>query len=56
MVYGAHSPEGFCQLCEKALAEAPGWVSGRRRNYGESAAWSNRAAEVSRILNTAGYC
>lgn len=56
VIYGAHDPEHFCQLCEKAMDEAPGWVSGRRRDYGAHAAWSNRAAEVSRILTTAGYC
>ena len=56
VIYGAHTPEAFCQLCEKALEEAPGWVSGRRQSYGEAAAWSNRAADVSRILSTAGFC
>ena len=56
VIYGAHSSEDFCRLCEQALTEAPGWVSGRRKNYGEQAAWSNRAAEVSRILRTAGFC
>ena len=55
VIYGAHSPESFCRLCEQALTEAPGWVSGRRRNYGRQAAWSHRAAEVDRILSTAGF-
>lgn len=46
----------FVSYVKKALEEAPGWVSGRRQSYGEAAAWSNRAADVSRILSTAGFC
>ena len=56
VVYGAHSPEEFCRLCEKALGEPGDWVTARRRAYGERAAWSNRAAEVCRILETGGLC
>lgn len=54
VVYGANSSEEFCRLCEKALDEPSGWVSARRQAYGERAAWSHRAAEVSRILETGG--
>ena len=54
MVYGAHSPEEFLHLCQQALAEDPGWVDQRRRDYGAAAAWSRRADEVKRILVTAG--
>ncbi len=56
VIYAAHTPEEFCHLCETALTESPGWVTSRRRAYGERFSWSNRAAEVSRILTTAGYC
>lgn len=54
VVYGAHSPEEFLHLCQQALAEDPGWVDQRRRDYGAAAAWSRRADEVKRILVTAG--
>ena len=30
------------------------WASRRRRDYGAAAAWSERAAEVARILETIG--
>ena len=43
VVYGAHSPEEFLHLCQQALAEDPGWVDQRRRDYGAAAAWSRRA-------------
>jgi hypothetical protein len=54
VIYGAHSQEEFVTLCDHALAEAPGFVSQRRRAYGEAASWPLRAGEVSRILQTAG--
>lgn len=54
MVYGAHDEREFLTLCQHALKEAPGFVSQRRQSYGAAAAWSLRAAAVSRILDTAG--
>lgn len=54
VVYAAFSCQEFVRQCENALAEDRGWVSGRRRSYGEEAAWSNRAGMVRRILSTAG--
>lgn len=54
VIYGAHAPEGFSRLCENALEEPPGWVSDRRRQYGSGAAWSLRAAEIIRILESIG--
>ncbi|MCI8423389.1 MAG: glycosyltransferase family 1 protein [Lawsonibacter sp.] len=54
VVYGAHDSREFLTLCSHALEEAPGFVSQRRRDYGAAAAWSKRAGEVSRILETAG--
>ncbi len=54
VIYSAHSPEEFTLLCEHALTEAPAWVAPRRRNYGATASWSERAAQVSRILSAAG--
>lgn len=54
VVYGAYHTEDFISLCGKAMEEAPGFVSQRRRSYGESASWSVRSGEVARILTTAG--
>ena len=52
--YAAHSLEEFERMCVRAIQEPPGWASQRRREHGENAAWSQRSAQVSRILNTAG--
>lgn len=52
VIYGAHTPEEFVALCEKALREDPTWVSPRRKDYGAAAAWSRRAEEVRRILSS----
>ncbi len=54
VIYGAHTPQEFSVLCSRALAENPGWVSERRRDYGRAAAWTVRAAEVRRILESIG--
>ena len=50
VIYGAHDPEEFVRLCERALAEDPTWVAPRRRDYGAASSWSRRAEEVRRIL------
>ena len=55
VVYGAHSPEEFARLCRRALAETGDWARERRREYGLAAAWSLRAQEVDRILETIGF-
>lgn len=54
VVYGPHSEREFLTLCRHALEEAPGFVSERRRDHARAAAWPERAAQVSRILGTAG--
>lgn len=54
VIYGANSPEEFVHLCAQALEEDPRWLSQRRRNHGAAASWTNRAAEVSRILSVSG--
>lgn len=54
VVYGAHSSAEFVRLCERALGEVGTWVRDRRREYGKVAAWSSRAAEVNRILESIG--
>ena len=54
VIYGAYTPEELVRLCAQALVEDRSWVDQRRRAYGAEAAWTNRSAEVSRILNTAG--
>ena len=54
VVYAAHSEEEFLTMCQHALAEAPGFVSQRRRDHGAAAAWSSHSSQVARILSTAG--
>lgn len=54
VIYGAHTPEEFSLLCGRALTEHPDWVAQRRRDYGQAAAWTARAAEVIRILESIG--
>lgn len=50
VIYGAHDPEEFVRLCERALAEDPTWVAPRRKDYGAASSWHRRAEEVRRIL------
>ena len=52
VVYGAHTPAEFSLLCGRALEESGVWARDRRREYGRAAAWSERAAEVERILES----
>lgn len=52
VIYNAQSPEEFVRLCERALQELPTWVAPRRQKYGADAAWSRRAEEVRRILQS----
>lgn len=54
VVYGAHTPAEFSLLCARALTETGTWARDRRREYGKAAAWSNRAGEVTRILESIG--
>lgn len=54
MVYAAFDETGFVRRCEKALEEPAGFVSARRIEHASSAAWTNRASEVARILCDAG--
>lgn len=54
VIYGAYTQQSFVELCERALAEDRSWVADRRRKYGEEAAWSRRAEDILRILNTVG--
>ncbi len=54
VIYAAHSPEEFTQLCRRALAESGGWASARRRAHGAQAAWSVRAEQMEHILAAIG--
>lgn len=54
VIYNAHSIHEFTQLCNRALEEGWDWICQRRRAYGAANAWSSRASEVSRILETIG--
>ena len=53
VVYAAHDEQEFSTLCAHALEESAG-LAARRRKHGAAAAWPLRAAEVARILETAG--
>lgn len=54
VIYAAHSPAEFSQMCGSALAETGQWARNRRRAYGEAGSWSRRVQEVERILGTIG--
>ncbi|MEG1879058.1 MAG: hypothetical protein RR211_05455 [Pseudoflavonifractor sp.] len=54
VVYSAHNPGEFSRLCARALTETGDWAKIRRREYGAGAAWSLRADQVCRILETIG--
>lgn len=54
VVYGAHTSAEFNLLCTRALSETGTWARDRRREYGKAAAWSERANEVNRILESIG--
>ena len=54
VVYGAHTSAEFNLQCTRALAETGTWARDRRREYGKAAAWSERANEVNRILESIG--
>jgi len=54
VIYGAHSASEFALLCSRALEETGTWARDRRREYGKAAAWSGRAEQVNRILESIG--
>lgn len=54
VVYSAHTVAEFSLLCQRALEEAGNWAADRRREYGKAAAWSQRAEEINRILESIG--
>jgi len=53
VAYTASNPAAFLRVCEKALAEDPNWLRPRRQSYAYEAQWSQRAAEIQQILETA---
>lgn len=53
VAYTASNPAAFLRICEKALAEDPTWLHERRQAYAREAQWSQRAAEIQQILETA---
>ncbi len=54
VVYGAHTAAEFSLLCSRALEETGTYARDRRREYGRAAAWSERAEDVNRILESIG--
>lgn len=53
MVYTAVNPTLFLRRCQSALSEDPGWLTGRRIACARKARWSERSAQVRRILESA---
>lgn len=54
VIYNAHTPQEFSRLCGRALGEQGDWARQRRLDYGAAGAWSRRADQVVRILETIG--
>lgn len=54
VIYSAHTPEQFAQLCAAALRETGDWARTRRRDHAAQAAWSLRAEQAARILSAIG--
>ena len=54
VIYTAHTPQEFSRLCGQALSEAGDWARSRRRRYGADSAWSRRAEDAARILESIG--
>ena len=54
VIYNAHPPQEFSRLCGRALEEQGDWARQRRQDYGAASAWSRRADQVARILETIG--
>ena len=54
VIYTAFDSTGFLRRCRKALSENTEELSPLRKAYAEQAAWSARAAEIERILESTG--
>ena len=54
VIYSAHTPEQFGQLCAVALRETGSWARTRRREHAAQAAWSLRSEQALRILSAIG--
>ena len=54
VIYNAHTPQEFSRLCGRALEEQGDWARRRRLDYGAAGAWSRRADQVARILESIG--
>lgn len=54
VVYTAFDASGFVRRCRRALDEESSMAGPRRQEYARHASWANRAAEVSRILESTG--
>lgn len=54
VIYGARSPKEFVDACYQAVLENSAWAPATRKRYGAEAAWSSRAKEAERILESNG--
>lgn len=54
VIYTAFDAVGFLRRCDKAVAETSDELSALRKNYAAQSAWSARASEIERILESTG--
>ena len=54
VIYTAHTPAEFTRLCADALKETGPWARERRQAYGQNSSWTERARQVSHILEAIG--
>lgn len=54
VIYTAYDSNGFLRRCQTALKENGNFSANRRLDYAQNASWTQRAREISRILETAG--
>lgn len=54
VIYTAYDSNGFLRRCQTALNENGSFSANRRLEYAQNASWTQRAKEISRILEAAG--
>ena len=54
VIYTAYDSIGFLRRCLKAMEETSEVLYQQRKVYAEQSSWSNRVAEIERILESTG--
>lgn len=54
VIYTAYDSTGFLRRCQKAIEESSEELYHQRKLYAEQSSWSNRVAEIERILGSTG--